>query len=337
MAMTTAQPFNILFTSAGRRVELLRAFRRAYETLRLPGQIIGLDINPLAPALQVADVVHIVPRLTDPAYIPTLVQICRTEQARLIFPLIDPDIAVLAAHRAVIEQTGARLAVIPAEQSDVVADKWLTRQFFDSLGLPTPASWLPSDPTLADRPLPLFVKPRRGSASQSTFKASTHKELAFFSEYVPDAIVQEFLPGPEITSDVVCDLDSKVLAVVSRRRMEVRGGEVMKGVTLHDAEIDQACRRIAAALPAIGPITVQCMLKDGRPYFTEINARMGGGLPLAIAAGADIPLMLLARTAGLPLDVTLAGTYRDGCYVSRYDDAFFFTQDDPCATPRRHL
>jgi|GEM_PF-3974933 len=39
---THADPLNVLFTSAGRRVELLRAFRRAYQSLWLDLKIIVL-------------------------------------------------------------------------------------------------------------------------------------------------------------------------------------------------------------------------------------------------------------------------------------------------------
>jgi len=57
---------NLLFTSAGRRIELIRAFRRAYTTLRLSGRIVVVDIDPLAPALQEADGRYVVRRLDDP-------------------------------------------------------------------------------------------------------------------------------------------------------------------------------------------------------------------------------------------------------------------------------
>ena len=70
------------------------------------------------------------------------------------------------------------------------------------------------------------------------------------------------------------------------------------------------------------------MLKDGSPHFTEINARFGGGLPLGIAAGADSPRWLLARLAGLSVDIPPLGTYAQGLYMTRYDDSFFLTQDE---------
>jgi carbamoyl-phosphate synthase large subunit len=319
---------NVLFTSVGRRVELIRAFRRACQSLGLGGRIVAVDIDPLAPALQLVDSRYIVPRLESSDYIPTIIEICRGEQIGLVFPLIDPDIPVLAQNRSLIETTGARLAVIPAESVATVNDKWLTTQFFQRLGLNTPRSWLPGQLDAAQAEYPLFIKPRGGSAAQSTFKVNNAREMAFFSNYVPDPLIQEHLPGPEITSDVICDLDGEVLAVVSRQRIEVRWGEVAKGVTVYDPAIAQACIKIAEALPAIGPITVQCMLRDGQPYFTEINARLGGGVPLGIAAGVDGPRWLLARTAGLPMEIPPLGSYQTGLYLTRFDESFFLTEAD---------
>jgi carbamoyl-phosphate synthase large subunit len=319
---------NVLFTSVGRRVELLRAFRRAYKALELPGHIVAVDIDPLAPALQEADRPYIVPRLTSPDYIPVLSEICRREQVRLVFPLIDPDILALARHRQEIEATGTRVAVVSEEAAYLTRDKWLTHQFFVGLGLQTPRSWLPEKLDPGQMSYPLFIKPRSGSAGKGSFKIENPRELTFFLEYVPEPIVQEYLPGPEITTDVVCDLDGQILAVVSRKRIEVRSGEVAKGVTVYDSQIAEACVKIARALPAIGPITVQCILKDGAPYFTEINARLGGGVPLGIAAGVDAPRWLLARVAGLPVEIPPLGTYRTGLYLTRFDDSFFLTEDD---------
>lgn len=319
---------NVLFTSAGRRVELLRAFQAAYVTLGLRGSVLAADVDPLAPCLQVADKAYIVPRLDSSAYIPALAAICRREQVHLVFPLIDPDIPVLAANRQALEETGAKLGVVPFDAAQIAADKWLTRQFFASLDLKTPRSWLPTDvqPDLLE--YPVFVKPRNGSAGKSAFRVNTPAELAFFLQYVPQAIVQELLPGPEITCDVIGDTTGELLGIACRQRIEVRSGEVAKGVTVYDPTIVAACVKIAQALPATGPITVQCMLRDGEAYFTEINARLGGGAPLAVAAGANFPAWLLARTAGLPLELPPLGSCQTGVYMTRHDESHFLCQHE---------
>ena len=327
---------HILFTSVGRRVELLRSFRRAYRELGLPGRITAVDIDPLAPALRLADARYLVPRLDDPCYMATLLEIVRREEVALIFPLIDPDVPLLAAHRSEIEAVGARLAVVGPEAAEIAADKWETNRFFQRLGLETARSWLPEqlDPSQAE--YPLFIKPRFGSASQHTFKVEDARELEFFRQYVPQPILQQYLPGPEVTNDVICDLDGKVLSVVSRQRIRVRGGEVTVGKTVFDPAIADACVRIARELPAVGPITVQCM-GNGRPgnqcpgseegfAFTEINARLGGGLPLGIAAGANSPLWLLAAMAHIEVDIPPLGSYRLGLHLSRFDQSVFVSE-----------
>jgi carbamoyl-phosphate synthase large subunit len=316
----------ILFSSAGRRVELLDLFRDAYRSAGLNGRTIALDIDPLAPALSVADDHYIVPRLDDPTFGPQLLEICRREGVDLVFPTIDPDIPVLARYRTELKRIGAQALVVCPEGAAVAADKWKTAKFFQSLEINSPRYWLPVDLEALVPQLPLFIKPRFGSASKNAFKVRNAQELAFFAGYVPDPIVQEFIEGDEITSDVVCDLHGEVIAVVSRKRIEVRSGEVAKGMTVYDPQITETCIRIASALQAVGPVTVQCIVKEGRPYFTEINARVGGGAPLGVRAGADWPHWLVAQATGQKLALPPIGTYQTGLCVSRFDESIFLNE-----------
>ena len=315
---------NVLFTSVGRRVELMRAFRQAYSELELKGSILATDIDPLAPALSEVDRFFLVPRVDDPEYIPTLAEICRAEGVKLIFPLIDPDIPVLAEGREFLEENGATLAAVPAAAARTVHDKWKTYRFLRSAGLAVPKSWksLPS----AKPGFPLFVKPRIGSAGRGGQKVDTQAELKLALRRTPEPLLQQYLTGPEVTSDVSCGLDGRVWAVVSRQRIEVRWGEVAKGVTVRNEEILSGCVTIARQLPARGPITVQCIVQDGRPYFTEINARFGGGLPLAIAAGAPSPRWYLAQAAGIPFEPPTLGSYQTGLYLTRHDVSRFLSE-----------
>lgn len=328
---------HLLFTSVGRRVELLRAFRRVYERLGVSGRIVAVDVDPLAPALRVADAPYIVPRLDSPEYIPALQAILDRERITAVFPLIDPDIPVLARNRESLESTGARLAVVSPWAAEVTADKWQTTRWFEEISLPAPRSWLPEETREANLSFPLFIKPRRGSASQQIFKVETSRQLEFFAEYVSDPIIQEYLGGPEITTDVLCDLDGALLGIVSRQRIRTQAGEVLIGETVRDQAILDGCERIAQMLPAVGPITVQCIMNHGVPIFTEINARFGGGAPLGFAAGADGPAWLLSRLANLPCDLPPLGSYRIGLYLSRYHESFFIDEAEHEAMASRRL
>jgi carbamoyl-phosphate synthase large subunit len=318
---------NVLFTSVGRRVELVRAFRRAYEDLSLGGRIVAVDIDPLAPALREVDAFYMVPRCDDPAFIPAVAEVCKQEQISLLFPLIDPEIPVLARAR---DELGARAMVLPAEAAQTTADKVATAELFESIGVPTPQR--------SPDTFPVFIKPRFGSAGAHTHKAADREELEFWLARVPEPIVEEHLPGPEITTDVLCLDDGEVAAVCSRQRLEVRTGEVSKGVTVYDEAIAGHCVKIGEALGARGPITVQCLLdRSGEPRFTEVNARFAGGAPLGFAAGVDSPRWLLSHAAGLPLELPPLGSYELGLHMTRYDESFFIREEDRAADARRRL
>jgi carbamoyl-phosphate synthase large subunit len=321
---------NLLFTSSGRRVELLRCFRKAYDELGLRGRIVAADASPLAPALWVADRACIVPRLDAPQYAEALAQIVRDEQIDVILPLIDPDIPALNAARPLLEAAGARLAVVGPEAEAIAADKWRTTQFFRDLQLPLPRSWLPGELDPASAEYPLFVKPRFGSASQDAFRVENAEQLHFFTRYVRSAIIQECLTGPEITIDVVCDLDGSVLSVVLRERLRVRAGEVAIGRLVRDEAIAEACVTIARALPARGPLTVQGMFDQGKFKFVEINARLGGGAP-AVVAVEKWPQKWLARIAEISeTGVAPPSTWSPGSnlYFTRFDDTMVLSEAD---------
>ncbi len=69
---------NVLITAGSRRVPLVQAFQQAVRTTG-GGSVIVTDINPLSPAVYVADRSYSAPLSTDPAYIDAVVEICRRE------------------------------------------------------------------------------------------------------------------------------------------------------------------------------------------------------------------------------------------------------------------
>ncbi len=328
---------NILLSSIGRRVELARGFRAAYSRLGLEGQLCGTDIDRLAPALQVIDERRLIPAYDQPGYIDAVLQTCSELSVDVLFPLNDGEIEGLSLCKQEFAAQGTRLAVVDPPAADICNDKWRSYHLFKKLGLPVPKSWRLCDlPPIDEMVFPLFIKPRRGSAGVDAHRVDNPTQLKFFSEYVHDPIIQHFLPGPEITTDVICRLDGEVMATVSRQRIAVRGGEAIKSVTIADPRIDEACREIAKQLPARGPITVQCMMRNDVPHFIEINARLGGGVPLAIAAGVDVPALLLADAGGLDIS-GLECQPRTSVYMTRCDESFFLSEQSVEHPQIRHL
>jgi len=315
----------ILFTCVGRRVELLRAFHDAAEALDVNLTIHGADINLTAPAMYFVDSPHLVPRIHDRRHITALLELVRAEKIDAVIPLIDSDLEALSRAAPRFARAGARVVISDVSVIQNCADKLLTYETLSRAGVDTPRTWSAQQALrLRKHAFPYFFKPRRGSAGQGLFRIDSVDELRVFARREPDSIVQEYVEGVEYTLDVYTGLDGVARCVVPRRRLEVRTGEVSKGVVVKDPQVIEVGRQTVAALGRCrGVVTVQCMATgDGRVRVIEVNPRFGGGAPLSIAAGADFPGWLMAELLERPLDVDYAA-YRDNLTMLRYDESVF--------------
>ncbi|MBN2582444.1 MAG: ATP-grasp domain-containing protein [Planctomycetes bacterium] len=318
--------FTILFSCIGRRVALVNAFRESLQRLGLKGRILGSDMMPYSAALQVCDEAHVVHSSTHEAYVDQLLGLCRDNGVDLLIPLIDPELHILAGLNDRFREVGTTLCLSSKEVVRVCRDKVRTHDFLTKVGIDTPALFACDQ--VRDSDLPLFMKPRDGSSAKDIHRISTRRQLEFYQQDVHGAIIQEFLPGQEFTLDIFCDFSGEPRCAVPRKRIEVRGGEVVKSMTVKDSEIIEVGMATARALGGcMGPITLQCFRTDsGRISVIEINPRLGGGVPLSIAAGADIPGWIIQCTRGEspPIDPL---AFRDRLVMLRYDEAVYVHED----------
>ncbi|MGE0813482.1 MAG: ATP-grasp domain-containing protein [Vicinamibacterales bacterium] len=311
---------NVLITAGSRRVPLVRAFQRAVARHR-GGSVIVTDINPLSPAVHAANQAYRVPLSTDPGYIDHILEICLGERVALVVPTIDDELVLFGRAAARFREHGIRVAASPAQTSELCEDKFATCRYLAERGIAAADSWLPD--ALPDAPsFPLFIKPRRGRGGVGAYAVRTRRELEFFASYVPDAVVQTFLDGPEYTIDMLCDFSGQPLSIVPRLRDVIRAGVSDRGRTVNDPSLIQVARRCAATLQFAGAVNIQCRVVDGRPIVFEINPRFSGGIPLTIHAGADLPRMLVDLAAGLRVPPSI-GRFRDGLWMSSYETSVF--------------
>ena len=325
-----AGAFSVLLTSGGRRVALVREFQAALKALGVPGRVLVADLRRNAAAFHAADAGVLVPRVTSPEYVPHLLALCEREGVRMVVPLIDTELHLLAPHREAFAARGITLVVSSPATTELSLDKRTTRDFFLAHGFDTPAvldaAAILADP---DARYPYFLKPADGSCSVGATRIDDAESLAFHARHTANAMVQEFVKGEEYTLDVLADLTGKVRCVVPRLRIETRAGEVSKGMTVKDPLLMDAGRRVVEALPgAMGCMTVQLFLTAERAVkFIEINPRFGGGFPLAAAAGAKYPEWLVAWALGREPEVAM-DAWTDGLVMLRYDDAVFVQKSE---------
>lgn len=308
----------ILFTSVGRRVELIQAFRAAAKKLNIGLEIYGADITESAPALYFCDHTVIVPRIKEPNYISELQKICSCEKVDALIPTIDTDLLLLAENRASFGDT--KVIISAPEKIRLCRDKRFTAEYFCSLGLNSPH---PVDNVDAyAMQFPAFIKPKDGSSSVFAYKVEDETQLRAFAEQVPDYIIQPFIDGTEYTVDICCDFDGNPIFITPRIRQAVRAGEVLKTKICQDERIIAEMKRLIADYKPCGQITVQLIQQKetGDNYYIEINPRFGGGAPLSIKAGADSAEAILRLLNGEKLDY-VNGAAENGAVFSRFDQS----------------
>ncbi len=313
---------NVLLTSIGRRVEMVEFFK---DTLRGIGNVYSADADKTAPGLYCAERGFIVPKVDDPLYISSLVDICKQKKVDLVIPFIDPELMILARSKVLIEaETGAKILVSDEDVIATCADKLQTANLFKKAGIPSVDTCLTEEFYWQGKPV--VIKPRQGSAGIGIYKCDNHEEYKRH-KHGSDTIVQPLLQGSEVTIDVLCDFDSCLLAAVPRKRLKVRAGEVERGVTVEAPELLNWAEKIVETLKPAGPLNIQCFITEMGPLFSEVNARFGGGYPLSYHAGVDFPKMILEMVAGKKVKPQI-GTYKRDLLLLRYDKAVVLEKKD---------
>jgi carbamoyl-phosphate synthase large subunit len=333
----------ILISSAGRRVALADCFRESLRDLSITGSVMAIDAMLESAAGQLADTFVQVPRCTEPSFLDTVIAICERENVQLLVPTIDTELPIYAAARERFARAGVVVGVSDPRTVAICEDKtkthtWLTNNGFPTARQSTLAGIL-ADPS--GWSFPLIAKPRVGSASVGVIKAESLAQLESIGPR-EEMIVEEMATGDEYTINVYVSQDGLCISSVPHRRMEVRSGEVSKGITCKHPRLIEIGYAVSERLPgAWGPLNIQCFLNDaGDLRIIEINARFGGGYPLAHRAGATITSWLIQEALGFPVNKRYEG-WEDGLVMLRYDEAVFRSyrlinnvQDVPDIAPR---
>ena len=282
----------VLFTCAGQRVDIVTAFGRAGATT------IASDLDPLAPALYHADHMALVPRVTDPGYLPALAALVaeydvearrprdghRPEHPR---PRPRAARACAPARAAVrgLRDDGGQVRRAPVlrgarhrEPSHVAPGRGAGR-----CALPAPRE----DPRRLRLPPHL---PRRRCGGARLLPAPHARRIDGAGAVRRRGVLDRRLLRPRGT-------------LPERHRAHddpVEGRGVDQGHLDPRRGADRAPRaRVAETVGIVGPACVQCFREpDGSLPVTDVNPRFGGAFPLPLAAGSRYPELALALANG---------------------------------------
>lgn len=297
----TGSRLGVLFLGGAKRVSMAAKFRQAAAARGLALDLYSYEIDTQVPIACEAQV--IIGRCwKDTDVVEHIVKVCQEHDIRLVVPFVDGAVSVAAD---VAQATEGRIFAPTgtAKVAEVMFNKLKANQLFVSQSLPIPLQISCED----EYRFPLIAKPCHGSASKGlVFIRSMHAWDSFRKERTcNDFLIQKCVDNrTEYTVDCyVSLLDGKAKAIVPRVRNAVIGGEVSRTTVLHITDVEDLALNTLCKLGLRGAVTIQ-MLRDndtGRLMLMEINPRLGGGAVAAVAAGVDLPGMIIDECMGQPV------------------------------------
>ena len=312
---------NYLMLSVGRRGELLKDFRMSMED---GSKIIATDLSPYAPAIYFADKQYLVPRIDDPKYIDTILDICKKEQINAVTTFIDPEIEILAKNRDRFSELGVEVLAPYEETAELCFDKYKMFKHLQSVGVSTVMTW----GTLGEFDearkegkidFPVFVKPRTGSGSVGARRVYSYEILAESMKEDPSLIIQELMDCVDLDADVYIDtITHEAVSAFSKKKVETRIGGASKTISFKDEKLFDFISQIVKSLKFNGPVDMDFFYRDGQYYLSEVNPRFGGAYLHAYGAGVDFIKLIENNLKGIANKPSF-GDYEEGVVMMMYD------------------
>jgi carbamoyl-phosphate synthase large subunit len=300
-------------------------------------RVVAVDADPAAAGLALASSGVTVPRADDPCFLAALLAVAAVQRVDALVGTVAEELPALAAGADRLTAAGIATWLPDAAAVDLCCDKAAFAGRMHARGVPHPAT-AGTAAEAAAVPGPWVVKPRSGRGSRGVRLLDDAAEVAAALAADPALIVQTRLPGREFTADALVDRGGRLLTVVPRWRDETKAGISVKGTTFASDAVTDVVAAALAAVELTGPANVQgFVVDDGEATVVEINPRFSGGLPLSLAAGADLVGTYLAgvRDPGAQLPHLW---FTPGVRMSRYFAETYTGPDgapvaDPCAAP----
>ena len=280
------------------------------------GCVVDAASHTLRPLSRYSNTVNAVFQYPDPmaapeAFIDWLLEHVRTTAYDLIIPVTERTLVALSDRRERLSHV--KIAMPEVSSLEVALDKAQTLALADRVGVPRPmgvtlTSLAELDELKKTLKFPVVLKPARsigsaaGGASQLqvsyAFDASELKAGCAHALQFGPVLLQEFFSGIGVGVELIAREGEIGYAFQHRRLHEVPltgGGSSLRKSEPVMPQLLEASQRLIAALNWTGVAMVEFKMDPQTQEYSlmEINGRFWGSLPLAVAAGADFPSMLL--------------------------------------------
>lgn len=320
--------------------------------------VVGVDARSAAAGLALSDASAVVPLRSDPLQlVETLRSLCREHAVDVLLPLSTEDQEFFAERETQFRDIGVRVATSRLAGLGIANDKFALMEACRRAGIPCPRYHAVTSTGELRRAAesvgfpdaPFVLKLNRGTGMSGVKIVHPTLDplarlfdrdnlnvpyddvvaaLGSITGAFPPMHVAEYLPGQEFSVDILCQ-DGDVLSSVVRARMATLYGLATHAVVRYEPTADATARAVVAALGLSYVVNVQLRCdRDGVPKLMEVNPRIPGTIGLTVAAGVNMPYLMVKLALGEPLGVIAPAV--EGTAAVRYWSIAVIEDDEPC-------
>jgi carbamoyl-phosphate synthase large subunit len=257
-------------------------------------RVVAADADRTAAGGALAQHAVTVPTADHPRFLDALLGAAAGYGADALIGTVAEELPALTAGVGRLTAAGVATWLPDLAAVDVCCDKAAFAERMRAAGVAHPPTASRAG-DVARLPGPWIVKPNSGRGSRGLQLLDSGPDVVAAMTADPDLIAQTRLAGREFTADALVGRDGRLLTVVPRWRDETKAGISVKGTTFSSEAVTEVVSAALAAVELTGPANVQGFVADdGTATVVEINPRFSGGLPLTLAAGADVVSAYLA-------------------------------------------
>lgn len=291
-------------------------------------RIVGTDMSDDTTISQMVDSYYIVPPDDDPAYIDTLLEICKKEKVDVLLPFMSAELLLLIDRKDEFERIGTKVSVSDRRSVEITTNKYLFYDFLkhNSLQVPRFARVTKADELLGacqECGFPnnaVCVKATELSGSRgirivkpdisrfdilfnekpNSFYTTMDDLLSTLKERdkMPEMMAMEYLPGMEGSVDLIAD-HGEILYMAYRESTVNLHSIPQAGELKENQEAYEISKKVVKALGLTGSADLDFKNdKDGHPVLMEINPRIAATMRVFKEGGLNLPYLRIKQLIG---------------------------------------
>ena len=250
----------------------------------------------------------------------SLLHFCKKNNVQFVVPTRDGELPFWAEHQDFLlsNQIGVMISTQSAVQ--ICEDKYLFAKHLEKAPVRAIQTSLSSTtlPAEYDR---FVAKERTGTASSSIGINLRQGELQKHAQKLKEPVFQPQINGREFSAETWIDKNNRCHGVILRWRTLVVNGESHKSITFKNSEWEEKLIATFNRIEGLrGHILAQVIVdQHDKLHLVEINPRLGGASPLALASGLHSVKWAILEFLELSNQIPLEPVFKNGLQLIKKD------------------